>query len=111
MLRKMLAATVLSILLIGGSGCGNIKGFGVGRWPVYSVPADPALSEADKADLVEFAKAKPELFGKIHGQFLAYRKIVQEHNKKAKEVNRRQLEALGYEKGEIESMLPKESSP
>jgi len=85
---------------------------GVGRWPVYKSPPPVNFTKAENAAIVEFAETHPVAYRKMHRQFLAYRAIVRAHNKKAVEVNRKQLKALGYGQSEINQMNPPpESSP
>ena len=96
----------IALFMLGLAGCGSMKGYGVSRWPVYQTPPAPGLTAEDEALLKDFEAQHPKTFKKIHGQFLAYREIVRIHNKGALEINRRQLQALGYESQELDRMLP-----
>ena len=57
-------------------------------------------------ELMKFAVANPELYKKIQGQSNSYRAIVRTHNKKALEVNKKQLQALGYDEETIKQVYP-----
>lgn len=106
-MRKL---TLVKTLLIGSliclAGCNDMKAFGVSPWPIYKEPAPLTFSADEQAALVKFATEQPELFKKIQGQSHSYRAIVQTHNKKALEINKKQLEALGYDEKTVRQVYP-----
>jgi len=79
------------------SACSNPQSFGIGPWPVYAEPPPLEFTPAEQAALKLFARNNPELFKRIQGQAHSYRAIVQEHNKRAKEMNKKQLKTLGFD--------------
>lgn len=102
MKRIQLAAISIILLL---SGCSDPKSFGVGPWPVYAEPPPLQFAPDEQTDLENFARDHPALFKRIQGQAHAYRAIVQEHNKRAKEMNQRQLKALGFDEEALRQTL------
>lgn len=106
-MRKLtLAKTLLIGSLLCLVGCSDMKSFGVSPWPIYTEPAPLVFDEAETKTLTDFATSNPELFKKIQGQSHAYRAIVQSHNKKALEINKKQLEALGYDEKTVRQVYP-----
>jgi hypothetical protein len=91
---KRLAAIALLLSL---SACSNPQSFGIGPWPVYAEPAPLEFTPDEQAELKQFAHDHPALFKRIQGQANSYRAIVQEHNKRAKEMNKKQLKTLGFD--------------
>jgi len=94
----------LSFLLI-LSGCSDAKSFGVGPWPVYAEPPPLQFTSAEQTELESFARDHAALFKRIQGQAHSYRAIVQEHNKRAKEMNLRQLKALGFDEDSLRKTM------
>src|ERR1041385_670603 len=86
--------TILTLFL---SGCGSVQSFGVGPWPVYKEPDPLSFDDNDRAALEAFALEHPDLFQRIQGQAHSYRAIVREHNRRAKEMNLRQLKTIGFD--------------
>ena len=87
------------------SGCGDAQSFGIGPWPVYTEPPALEFSPAEQVILRRFAADNPTLFNRIQNQSHAWRAIVQEHNKRAKEMNKRQLKALGFDDDALRQTL------
>ena len=78
---------------------------GMGRWPFYEQPAALVFSDAEKAALAKFAVDNPELSAKIREYSAVNAAIVAAHNKKALEVNLKQLkDGLGYEERELKEI-------
>ena len=92
------------LLALGGCLGGSLKAYGVGRQPVYALPDEPAFTDAEKARLIAFNESDPILFGKIYGQYKAYREIVLKHNEWATKINRQILQDLGYTDEELKEM-------
>ena len=100
--RYKFAASILILLL---SGCSDAKSFGVGPWPVYTEPPPLQFTPAEQTELETFARDHAALFKRIQGQAHSYRAIVQEHNKRAKEMNLRQLKALGFDEESLRKTM------
>ena len=94
---------LISIMLV--CGCNDPKAYGVGPWPVYTEPASLQFSSDEQTALQNFAREHPALFQRIQNQEHAYRAIVQEHNKRAKEMNQRQLKALGFDEESLRKTM------
>ena len=90
------------------SGCGSVQSFGVGPWPVYKEPDALTFSDDERSALETFAHDHPDLFKRIQGQAYSYRAIVREHNRRAKEMNLRQLKTLGFDEDSIKKTLETE---
>jgi hypothetical protein len=90
------------------SGCGSVQSFGVGPWPVYKEPDPLSFDDNDRAALESFAHDHPDLFKRIQGQALQYRAILREHNRRAKEMNLRQLKTIGFDEESIKQTLQSE---
>lgn len=58
--------------------------------------------------VIQFKKDHPDVFEKIQAQDHAWRAIVREHNKRARELNKKKLEALGFKESDIQEVLKKE---
>src|ERR1041384_6828416 len=97
MLRSFLRYLTLVVCMVGIAGCGSIQSFGVGPWPIYTEPQPLEFSDTEKQELATWAAQDPALFRRIQNQEHSYRAIVREHNKQAREMNLRQLRALGYD--------------
>jgi len=89
-------ALILTIGLSFLSGCGNPKDFGYAPWQEYDTPPEIAFTEEEQEVLEGFARGHPDLAKKIINQKNAWRAIVLEHNKQAKEMFRKQMKSLGY---------------
>jgi hypothetical protein len=96
---------VLLMSIIIFAGCNDPKSFGVGPWPVYTEPAPLQFSPDEQTTLQSFSREYPDLFKRLQGQSHAYRAIVQEHNKHAKEMNQRQLKALGFDEESLRKTM------
>jgi len=92
-------------LLVLVTGCGDMKAYGVSRWPMIETPPELEYSASEQAALAEFSAKNPDLARKIVNQARALRAAVDEYNKRAREVNEKQLKALGYDKAEIGRLL------
>ncbi len=101
-IRYKFAALSLVLLL---SGCSDAKSFGVGPWPVYAEPPPLQFTSTEQAELESFARDHAALFKRIQGQAHSYRAIVQEHNKRAKEMNLCQLKALGFDEDSLRKTM------
>lgn len=103
-MKSLYKLAVISVILV-LAGCSDPKSFGVGPWPVYTEPAPLQFSPDEQTELETFARDHPALFKRIQGQAHAYRAIVQEHNKRAKEMNQRQLKALGFDEDTLRKTM------
>src|SRR4051812_24691732 len=99
--RLLVCAAAIFLL----SGCGNVQSFGVGPWPVYKEPEALSFDDNDRTALQEFALNHAALFKRIQGQTLSYRAIIREHNRRAKEMNLRQLKTIGFDEQSIRDSL------
>ena len=104
---QMVRSLCLCLLLF-LCGCGNVQSFGVGPWPVYKEPEALSFDENDRAALQAFALEHPDLLKRIQGQAHSYRAIVREHNRRAKEMNLRQLKTIGFDEESIKQTLQSE---
>jgi len=102
--RKLFFVALMLFL----SGCGSVQSFGVGPWPVYKEPDALTFTDDERAELETFAHDHSELFKRIQGQANAYRAIVREHNRRAKEMNLRQLKTIGFDEQSIKQTLDSE---
>ena len=103
---KIFSIGSLAVLLLALAGCVDGKTYGISPWPIYKEPAPLVFDDKETAELMKFAVANPELYKKIQGQSNSYRAIVRTHNKKALEVNKKQLQALGYDEETIKQVYP-----
>jgi hypothetical protein len=100
MIRIIALAALLALC-----GCNNPQSFGIGPWPVYAEPPPLEFTPDEQAALENFSRGNPELFKRIQGQAHAYRAIVQEHNRRAKEMNKKQLKTLGFDDEALKQTL------
>lgn len=99
--RLLICAAAILLL----PGCGNVQSFGVGPWPVYKEPEALSFDDNERTALQEFALNHAALFKRIQGQALSYRAIIREHNRRAKEMNLRQLKTIGFDEQSIKDSL------
>lgn len=104
-MSRLYKLAIICIILGAISGCSDPKSFGVGPWPIYAEPPPLEFTPEEAQDLQTFARDHPTLFKRIQGQAHAYRAIVQEHNRRAKEMNQRQLKALGFDEKTLNDTL------
>lgn len=92
-----LAALTMAVSSVG---CLDAKSMGVSRWPMYEPPAALVFSDAEIATIRKWATEQPELFKKLQAQNNQWAALVNTHNKKALEINLKQLDALGHDENE-----------
>lgn len=102
--KTILQLSIASLLLL-LLGCADAKSLGMGRWPLLPQPEELVLNAEEIVALAEFAAKRPALVAKIKKQSDAYRAVIEAYNKRAREVNRRQLQALGYTEAELPEQL------
>ena len=102
MMKRIVAIIALTLLC---AGCNNPQSFGIGPWPVYTEPAPIAFSPEEQAELQSFAKDHAAVFKKIQAQEHSYRALIQEHNARAKAMNRKQLQTLGFDDDTLKQTL------
>lgn len=83
-------------------------GQGLAVWPVYKSPPALSFTAEEEAVLKSWYLNSPELFKKIQKQSHLYRAILETHNKKAREHNKKILDALGYDSTTVEGLYKKE---
>ena len=96
---------LLVALLLSVAGCTDPKAFGVSRWPAIDVPPPLEYTPEELAALGQFSQAHPELARKIVNQSQSMRAAIDEYNRRAWQVNARQLKTLGYTGDDIERLL------
>lgn len=102
-MKRLLLLLSFSVCLL--SGCVDPKAYGVSKWPAIPVPQDLEYSEEEQAALASFTAENPGLARKIVNQGQALRAAIREYNKRAWEVNAKQLKSLGYEDQDVIRLL------
>lgn len=98
-----------AILLIGASlavlsSCGvDLKSMGVGRQPFIEF-VGVEFSDTEKGELLAIRQAHPVLFDKLQQYSAQNAAAIQAYNRRALEVNCKQLKALGYSDDEVKSL-------
>ena len=107
-MSKTIRLLLTGSLLLALSGCWgvDVNAVGAGPWPVYDEPTVEFTPE--EATQLEAWKAQNKtLFKKIQGQDNAWRAIVREHNKRARDLNRKKLEMLGFKQVDLDKLQDK----
>lgn len=94
-------------LMVCAVGCGDLKAVGVSRWPMIQAPAPLEYTPEEQGALVEFSTLHPDLARKIVNQAQAMRAAIQEYNRRAWDVNAKQLKSLDYSDEDIVRLLGK----
>ena len=98
--------TVCTLLFV-TSGCWDIKSLGGGPIPVYTLPEKVELTEDQFKLITEFRNSgleQKKLVDTLKRQTDAYRKIVEDHNEWAKQINKARLKAMGFEQKDLEAL-------
>lgn len=95
------------MLALGGCGGVDVNAIGAGPWPVYSEPAALVFTGAEAAELRAWKARDPALFTKIQSQSHQYRAVLREHNKRARELNKKRLEMLGFKEADVKAVFEK----
>ncbi len=103
-MRRLGAILLIGASLAGLIGCGaDLKSLGVGRQPFIQFES-VEFSDAEKGELLAIRQAHPALFDKLQQYSAQNAAAIQAYNRRALEVNLKQLKALGYSDDEIKSL-------
>ena len=94
--NSIIPTLICGIFLSFLTGCGSPKDFGYAPWQEYDTPPEIVFTEEEHQVLEGFVRGHPTLAKKIVNQKNAWRAIVLEHNKQAKEMFKKQMKSLGY---------------
>ena len=104
--RKSKIALCLCASVVILSGCSDLKGYGVSRWPLYrELPNGVELTDEEKAQIK--AALPPELLERVKGaacELAYYRQIVRTHNDAAADKWLKIEKSLGADDEELKQL-------